>query len=47
MKIKEDKPAAHAGLKSGDIIMELGKFQVTIFNHICMLNELNPDQKSS
>jgi S1-C subfamily serine protease len=25
--VKEDKPAAHAGLKSGDIIMELGSFR--------------------
>lgn len=44
--VKEDKPAAHAGLKSGDIIMELGKFQVTdIQSYMHALNGIEPGSK--
>ncbi|HRG43075.1 MAG TPA: PDZ domain-containing protein, partial [Saprospiraceae bacterium] len=44
--VKEDKPAAHAGLKSGDIILELGKFQVTdIQSYMHALNGIEPGSK--
>jgi len=44
--VKEDRPAAHAGLKSGDIILGLGTFSITdIQTYMHALNKIEPGQK--
>ena len=44
--VKEDRPGQKAGLKTGDIILELGKFKIAeIQSYMEALNGINPGEK--